>query len=303
MALGPTSTTLPPAAMNALDAACAASNPRGGLVGAPPLGPPPFGAPDDAFLLALARARPELAWPTGRDIALAQNAHETNTRTELAAALRGDFDWMEGDVAIEGGRPVMRHRSGDPVDLDLDRWVQFIAASGRGAKFDLKDPAALPAVLDLAQRAGIPQHRLIFNVGALPAEALQTLRRRYPDAIVNLSPVSDADLTPADLAELQVAARIVGGRIMFPIRIDLLSPHVIGALRPFGRVAIWNQPQLWNPRHDERERLRAQGVDGMIDLREPVGAKETFQSAAIGVAARVFGWDPVHKALDALGLL
>ena len=270
---------------------------------APSPGAVPIGSPDDAALLALARARPELAWPDGRDIALAQNAHATNTRHQLAEALRGAFDWMEGDVSIEAGRPVMRHSTGDPVDLDLDRWVQLVATSGRGAKFDLKDRAALPAVLDLAMRAGIPQHRLIFNVGALPAASLHTIRRSFPDAIINLSPVSDADLTPADTAELQVAARIVGGRIMFPIRIDLLTPGVVAALRPFGRVAIWNQPQLWKPRFDERERLRVQGVDGMIDLREPRDAKEWVQAAVVGGAARVFGWGPVHKALDAVGLL
>lgn len=267
------------------------------------LGAAPVVAPDDPTLLGLAMARPELAWPLGRDIALGQNAHITDTRFQLADGLRNDYDWLEGDVSVQDGRPVMRHRAGDYVDLDLDRWVQVVAASGRGAKFDVKDAAALPVVLELAARAGIPQHRLIFNVTKLPAQALHAIRRAFPEAIVNLSPVSDADLTPADLAELQVAARVVGGRVMFPIRLDLLTPGVVSALRPFGRVAIWNQPQLWNPRPDERDRLRAQGIDGMIDLREPLGFKEWAQATAVAGAARVFGWDPVHKALDAIGIL
>lgn len=271
---------------------------------APSIGSFPVGGtPDDPTLDGLARARPELAWPAGRDISLGQNAHITDTRAQLAEGLRGDFDWLEGDVSIQDGRPVMRHRSGDRVDLLLDRWVDIVAASGRGAKFDVKDAAALPAVLELAARAGIPQHRLIFNVTRLPPEGLQAIRRAFPDAIVNLSPVSDADLTPADLAELQVAARLVGGNVMFPIRLDLLTPDVVSALRPFGRVAIWNQPQLWDPRPDERTRLRAQGVDGIIDLREPAGAREWVQATVVGGAAHVFGWGPVHKALDALGIL
>ena len=258
---------------------------------------------DDAALHALALARPELAWPVGRDIALAQNAHYTNTRAELAAALGSDFDWMEGDVAMQGGAPVLQHRSGDRVDLDLASWIGLVAASGRGAKLDIKDPDALPAVLELARRSGIPEHRLIFNVTLLPPESLQLIRRAFPGAIINLSPVSDADLTPADLAALQVAARIAGGPIMFPIRIDLLTPAVMAALRPFGRVAIWNTPQLWNPRPDERARLRSVGVDGMIDLRAPSGAEQRIQSVLVGGAARIFGWDPVHRALDALGIL
>lgn len=271
-------------------------------IASPPVGARPVGAHGDAALLALAIARPELAWPLGRDISLARNAHYTNTRNEFATALRGDFDWVEGDVAMVGGVPVMRHRLGDHADLDLARWVQVVARSGRGAKIDVKDAEALPAVLELARRSGIPQHRLIFNVTSLPPASLLAIRRVFPDAIINLSPVADTDLTPSDIAELQVAARIAGGRIMFPIRIDLLTPAVVAALRPYGRVAIWNTPQLWDPRPDERDRLRAQGIDGMIDLREPVGIEQQLQSAVIGGVARLFGWDPVHRALDAVGI-
>jgi hypothetical protein len=287
MALGPTS-ALPTAAPAAAT---------------PPQAKPPLPGPDDATLLALARARPELAWPADRDISRAYNAHATNTRHDLGAALAADYDWLEGDVSFADGRAVMRHRAGDHVDLDLERWVQVVATSGRGAKFDVKDPAALPDVLDLARRAGIPAHRLIFNVTGLPAPELRAIRGAFPDSIINLSPVSDADLTLADLTELQVAARIVGGRIMFPIRIDLFGTGVLNSLKPLGRVAIWNQPQLWNPRRDEQARLRATGVDGMIDLREPQGVKEIIQSAVVGGAAKVFGWNAVHKALDAVGIL
>lgn len=261
------------------------------------------GSPSDESLLALARARRELAWPEGRDIALANNAHATNTRQQLVEALQGDYDWMEGDVAIQDGKAVMRHRYGDRVDVDLALWVRLVAASGRGAKFDFKDVAALPQVLALVREAGIPAHRLIFNVSRLPPEQLRAIRRAFPDAIINLSPVTDADLSPADLAELQVSARIVGGRVMFPIRIDLLSDTVVRSLRPFGRVAIWNTPLLWNPRHDERARLRAFGVDGMIDLREPRDAVEWLQATAVAGLTRLFGWNAVHRALDAVGLL
>lgn len=258
---------------------------------------------DDAALLALARARPDLAWPADRDIAHARNAHVSNTRVELEAALRGEYDWIEGDVSMLDGRPVMRHAQKDAVDLDLETWVRVLAESGRGAKFDVKDREALPAVLELSARAGIPAHRLIFNVTNLSVPELHSIRRAFPDAIVNLSPVSDADLSDSDLLALQVAARIVGGRVMFPIRIDLLTDGVVQALRPFGRVAIWNTPQLWNPRRDEHARLRARGVDGMIDLREPAGVKEHVYSTALGGLAKLFGWGPVHRALDAVGLL
>jgi len=254
-------------------------------------------------LLALARARPELAWPAGADIANAHNAHYTNTLAQMAAALMGDHNWLEGDVALIDGTPVMRHDGRQRVELTLEQWLQVAAASGRGAKVEVKDRAALPQVLELVRRSGIPQHRLIFNIGPGPASNLLLIRQHFRDAIINVAPEADAHLTSADIVQLQVAARIAGGRIMFPLRIDTVDEAVVAALRPLGRVAIWNSPELWIPREDDVQRLRAMGVDGMIDLRDAANAWQRIQAAAVAGATHVFGWDAVHTALDAVGWL
>jgi len=62
---------------------------------------------------------------------------------------------------------------------------------------------------------------------------------------------------------------LVGQPVMFPLRWDLVGPNVIAALRPFGKIAIWNDPRI-APGNivEETRRLRSIGVDGMIDLRK-----------------------------------
>lgn len=262
------------------------------------------GASGHGDLRALALARPELAWRPGRDIAQARNAHATNTRAQLARALRSEHDWLEGDVRLgRHHRAHMQHLRGERVDLSLDEWLSVAGASGRGVKLDVKEREALPAVLDAVRRAGIEEHRLILNVGPWPAQELLAVRRAFPRAIINLSPVSDRRLTAGDIVQLQLAARIVGGPVMFPIRHDLVTSGVVDALRPLGRVAVWNSPMLTNPdRHSER-RLRELGVDGMVDLREPSGVSQQAQSMLVSGAARLFGREPVYRALEAVGLL
>lgn len=264
---------------------------------------PPRPEPSDAQLRALATARPDLAWPVGADIARARNAHVTNTRHELGDALAHDFDWLEADVRVgANGQPVMQHDLEDPPGLELTRWLEFVAPSGRGIKLDVKERAAMPATLAAVRRAGISEHRLIMNVGGWPAPELLKIRTAFPQAIINLSPVSDGDLSSRDLVRLQVAARLVGGPVMFPLRHDLVTPPVVSELRPFGRVAVWNSPSLTNPGPESEPELRAMGVDGMVDLREPVTFKDRTQSAAVGFGVKLFGWDAVHKALAALDL-
>lgn len=260
--------------------------------------------PGDAELHALARSRPDLAWNSAFDIAIARNAHENNTRMQLAAGLAGEFDWLEADVRLgANGQPHMQHRLKDPIGLQLHQWLQIVVPSGRGIKLDVKEPEALPAVIAAVQRAGVRQDRLIMNVGPWPAKLLQSIRRAFPQAIINLSPISDTDLTPAEIVQLQVAARIVKGRVMFPIRHDLINPGVVWALRPFGRVAVWNTPELTNPTAFTTLELRLMGVDGMIDLREPSRPRDRLSTALVRVGARVFGWNAVYDVLDAVGLL
>lgn len=260
--------------------------------------------PSDHELRVLSRTRPDLAWHYGTDISVARNAHATNSREELADALRGEFDWLEADVRVgSDGVAVLKHRVQDHADLPLAAWLGFTVPSGRGLKLDVKEPEALPAVIEAVRRAGVPQHRLIMNIYPGPTEQLLAVRRAFPRAIINVSPVSDTDLTPRDIVELQVTARLLGGLIMFPIRHDLVTREVVRALRPFGRIAVWNTPELTDPSPWTPLELRLMGVDGMIDLREPVSRRDRISTTLVSVGAKLFGWNAVYDVLDAVGLL
>jgi hypothetical protein len=260
--------------------------------------------PSDAQLAALARSRPDLAWHFGTDISFARNAHATNFRMQLHDGLTGEYDWLEADIRIgPTGRPVLQHDPKDPIDFDLDQWLRIVAPSGRGIKLDVKEPEALKAVIAAVRRAGVPQHRLIMNVYPGPTELLLAVRRAFPRALINVSPVSDTDLTPQDIVELQVTARLLGGAIMFPLRQDLVTRDIIRQLKPYGRIAIWNAPELTTPEWLDQLQLRLMGVDGMIDLREPKGARDHVSTAAVRIASKLFGWNAVYDVLDAVGLL
>lgn len=274
--------------------------------GPAPAAPPAGGtaAIAGSDLLRLALARPDLAWPATADIADARNAHETNTRSQLADALRGEFDWLECDIRrAPDGSLVLQHTLHEPVGMKLEEWLAVAAASGRGAKLEVKERAALEGTLAAARRSGIPQERLIINVPPWPAADLMMIRRAFPRAIVNISPTSRQSLRAGDIVALQLAATVVGGPVMFPIRDDLLTAGIVRALRPHGRVAAWNSPALTNPGRSDHSRLRGMGVDGMIDLREPTSLRDHISTALTESAAHVFGWNPVRQALAALGYL
>lgn len=260
--------------------------------------------PSDRELRDLSRSRPDLAWHYGTDISVARNAHATNSREELAVALAGEYDWLEADVRVgPNGVPVLQHRVKDEVGLPLAQWLDYTVPTGRGLKLDVKEPAALPAVIEAVRRAGVSQHRLIMNVYPGPTEQLLAVRRAFPRAIINVSPVSDTDLTAQDIVELQVTAQLLGGAIMFPIRHDLLTRDVVRALRPFGRIAVWNTPELTDPAPWTPLDLRLMGVDGMIDLRDPVSRRDRLSTKLVSVSAKLFGWNAVYDVLDAVGLL
>lgn len=222
-----------------------------------------------ARLWTAATSHPENRWEYGRDIGAARNAHITNTPTQLEAALEGPFDYLEGDIQYDARnqRPYMAHDAGDHSGLATNEWLDLGAASGRGLKLDFKDGAAILPTLELAKARGIADDHLVVNVGVGTDRAtLAHARDLYPDAYVNLSPGSRYDAN--ELYKLQDASRFVGGNVQFPLKWDLLTQDVINQLKPYGRIAIWNDPD--NGPTDiaaEIARLRLMGVDGTIDLR------------------------------------
>jgi hypothetical protein len=224
-------------------------------------------------LMQRAAARPDLRWDLSRGWKDARNAHFTNTVDELRLALNSEANYLEGDIRSINGVPVMRHGLLDRVDLTLADWLEIGAASGRGVKMDIKERGLIMTSVEMARRAGIPGDRLIVNVSAsVDPTTLVGIRRFYPTATVNLSP--DGPLGREQLLKLQQSARLTGGPVMFPLRVDRVTQTVIDALRPFGAVAIWNDPDI--PGVDDipglTARLRGMGVTGMIDLRRSTRA-------------------------------
>ncbi|RCK81425.1 MAG: hypothetical protein OZSIB_2294 [Candidatus Ozemobacter sibiricus] len=256
-----------------------------------------------AELLALARARPDLAWPPGRDIARARNAHRTNTYGELKAALSGPYDWLECDVRLEGPlrdhlpipgerRPITAHDPYQTNGLLFEDWVKIANASGRGLKLDFKANAAIAPCIALLQKEGVDPRRLIMNIGIPdpgPGQAgdrpgalrtqpvsddrLTAIRRAFPQCLINLSPgvqttTPDGHYTARQVDQMIRYARAAGPPVMFPLRAEMVTREIVQALKPYGKIAIWNSPSTYHPADVEAEirKFREWGVDGMIDI-------------------------------------
>ncbi len=244
----------------------------------------------------LARARPSLAWPLTGNIADARNAHRTNTFEELRDSLKGDYNWLECDVRLEGPlrdhvgvplserRPITAHDSFQTNGLLFEDWVKIAKESGRGIKVDFKDSKALDQVLDLLKKADVPDQRLILNIGIpdpKPGETdltkpvsddrLKKIRAAFPGAVINLSPgggIVYGHYSDAQVQQMIRYAKAAGQPVMFPLRAEWITRQIVQNLEPHGKVAIWNSPQTFNPSDPAAEaaRFRSWGVTGMIDI-------------------------------------
>ena len=243
-----------------------------------PLGPrPTHRAPTNAALLkAAAQARdtgPAFRPPD----TTARNAHRTNTRQEMLDALRGQFEWMEGDLRQRNGRTVMAHDVADR-GLSLRDWLMVGKASGRGLKMDFKEAAAIQPAIAAAKRAGVADDHLIFNIAVDSGTPyfVRKIRAAFPSTLINLSVSgnSPAAITAARQAadDARKAERELGlppGPIAFPMDANGLTRQAVRRLREKGDVAVWNNPDVWSPPDiaATKRELISWGVNGMIDLR------------------------------------
>lgn len=213
-------------------------------------------------------------WHIGDDLAEARNMHATNRASELRAALRGDFDWLEVDVRRIAGRLVASHDRVPARDaLRMEDWLRVGAATERGLKLDFKERDAIAPMLDLVAAAGIAQERLVINVPtrgsqALTLEQLRRIRRRFPRATINLS-LGNGAYTTAVIARAVALGRDLGGPVAYPLDLARVDQRIVRAFAPGGHVAIFNDPRRTPVRDLDaaRRRLRQWGVDGTIDLR------------------------------------
>ncbi len=236
-----------------------------------------------------------------------RNAHNTNTVSEMKGALEGPYNCLEADVRLEGDvRPLPGYRHRDVIaahdDLStngfrLQEWLPIAIASGRGIKLDIKADSAVPEIIRQCRAFNVPQERLILN-GGVPLRAknpfmrlalfaldktlqrettlssLKSMRDAFPGAMIAITPSRQPE-SEADYQQMQKYASTVGGRVMFPIRAEYVTPMLVSKLKPYGQIAIWNDPGTFKPVDvaATTAQFRAMGVDGIIDLRNEVELK------------------------------
>lgn len=256
----------------------------------------------------LASAPSDDHWHPGSPYADVRHCHFTNTPAEMRDALSHDYNFLEGDVHLEGAvrrlplldrfrEPIMAHDPQDSEGLSLDEWLEVGKASGRGLKLDIKQAAALPKILEEVEAHQVPDEFLIFNADVVPGPGgpspwllklasvfsdktmsgkdLKQIREQHPQAMLSLGCYTGAQppgtvYSSAHLERLERIADDVGGPVSFPLRAEFVTPEVVAELKPHGIVSIWNDPTSYSPAdvQHETERFRAMGVDGIIDLRQ-----------------------------------
>ncbi|NTX04653.1 FAM151A/B family protein [Myxococcus sp. CA040A] len=228
-----------------------------------------FQAPRGARTVERASA-PGNTWSGDRPLSEARNAHRTNTKEEFQSALQSDANWFEGDVRKELNHDSLEmrhdttHESGD--NLSLHEWLSMGKESGRGLKLDIKEGEHMGAVLDEIERVGVPQERLMLNLGFGDVKTWgDEIRTRFPNAILAINPPpGDGTVRAADARQMvDEARRAGGGPTTFVVHHDALSDEAIEVFKTAGTVSVWGNAE--DPTKVAAE-MRARGVDGMVDI-------------------------------------
>jgi len=226
-------------------------------------------------LTRLAGAHPDQAWPLDAHISTAHNAHYSNTRAQLAIALSGEYNSLEGDIRVRDGVAVMAHDSGRVPELTFEQWATLGARSGKMLRVDVKDAGALASVVDTLDRLRVPHERITFNLSveqpwsgaSVSMRAAKAVRHLFPAAWISLNRPLPGTLGIRAVIE---AGQALGGKVAVAMRAPGVDPDDVRRARAGGiTVNIWNLPLLWQPANvaAETARLRALGVNGQIDLR------------------------------------
>ena len=236
----------------------------------------PSPAPSLVQLATIAeRAPANQRFTPGAHPSTIRNAHYTNTRSQLAFALAGVYNSVEGDVRLRDGRAVMQHDAGAAADLTFEQWALLSARAGKHLRIDMKEANALPAVTATLKRLRIDPGTVTFNVGvrapwstaSMSIEAIRALRNLFPASWITLN--LPLPLGPGYLLAVDAARRIGPARLGVAVMAGLVHRADVAFLRStFDAVNAWNIPGVGSvdPAMSAR-RLRAIGVNGMIDLR------------------------------------
>lgn len=250
----------------------------------------------------------QFRWNDGDPISSAHNAHYTNTTKEVQAGLSGNYNFMEGDIWMEGAlrriplvdrlrEPIMAHYPDDVKGLSLQEWLEVGKASGKGLKLDIKQSATIPKIIEQVEELDIPDERLIFNADMVfgpgvkrdlkfrlldlttdfttQTDEMMEIREAFPDSTIGVGFYTKGQKKPTTYTEAQLnqvitIASELGGPITFPLRAEFVTPKVVEKLKPHGTVSVWNDPKSFLPPDLDQAKLefRKMGVDGMIDLRD-----------------------------------
>jgi hypothetical protein len=202
-----------------------------------------------------------------------RNAHYANTRSQLGFALSGPYNSVEGDVRVRDGRPVMQHDADGAHDLTFEQWATLASRAGKHLRIDVKESAAIAQISSTLERIGVNPRSVTFNVGidtfwshGMKLDEIQSLRRRFDGCWITLN--LPLPLGPGYLLAAR-AARVLGSeRLGVAIMNGLVHRGDIALLRrSFEVVNAWNLPLGMPDVAAETAKLRAIGVNGMIDLR------------------------------------
>lgn len=242
-------------------------------------------------------------WHNDMPLEDAHNAHKTNTKEEFEEALKGNFQWLEGDIRPEIDHPEkleMRHdkdhEKGD--NLTFDEWLQQGLKTGRGLKLDLtkidfnKEPERFDQVMEQLEKNHVPGDRLMFNMSMGDISKYgEEIWSKYPDAILAINPPG-GDLLSTGKSMTELAQKLrdhtgnADGQVTFILNEGRLAldgdnqPRDGQKIRDFvtqlkkeGSVSIWNDPNAEYSKQgtpaSREEQLRDWGVDGIVDLRPP----------------------------------
>lgn len=251
------------------------------------------------------------AWDPAKPLSVARSAHHTNTFQDFADALEGPWDWLEGDVWLEGAarrlgllervrEPIMAHDPTEHPTLRTSEWLELGIRSGKGLKLDLKHAAAVPDVLELLERHPVPPGKLMINMDVIDGPGapggwkrrllevvadrmpsrgtLARIRKAQPDAIISLGIATRGSrpgdkYTDAQIDRLVTMAKAAGSPVHFALRADLVTPAIVERLGPHGKVGVWNDPAVWAPASvaQARRRFLDMGCAGILDLRTAQG--------------------------------
>jgi hypothetical protein len=213
----------------------------------------------------------DTTWRAGQPLSEARNAHRTNTKEQFQDALKSGANWFEGDVRLEidGSGIEMRHdtshESGD--NLTLREWLTMGKQSGRGLKLDVKEPQHMAEILKTIREVGIPQERLMLNLGFGAMEQWGAeIRRQFPEATLAINPPTEGTVGAAEARRMVEQAKKFGDPVTFVVRHDKLSDEAIREFKkhPGATISVWGSGV--KDVAATTQALERRGVNGMIDL-------------------------------------